>query len=199
MQHAAALAHDIGNPPFGHSGEKAIGEFFISGEGQHYKEELTGSQYQDLCDFEGNANGFKIVTQSRAGREGGLRLSYATLGAFTKYPKASLPKKPTKHIADKKYGFFQTEKDFMISVGSPIGNLNSSNALCFIIYDINPVFDEMLKDMGMGESIEVILAQKRQDIALYLNPIKSNPTTTTTHNNQNTNTNTTHYHHEPTI
>ncbi|GAL70540.1 deoxyguanosinetriphosphate triphosphohydrolase [Jejuia pallidilutea] len=75
----AALAHDIGNPPFGHSGEKSIGEFFKSGLGKQYKDQLTDKEYQDLCDFEGNANGFKILTQSRAGREGGLRLSYATL------------------------------------------------------------------------------------------------------------------------
>ena len=118
---SAALAHDIGNPPFGHSGEKAIGEYFISGEGQQYKDQLTDKEYQDLCDFEGNANGFKIVTQSRVGREGGLRLSYAILGAFTKYPKESLPKKPTKHIADKKYGFFQTEKEAFIDVANELG------------------------------------------------------------------------------
>ncbi|WP_055435998.1 deoxyguanosinetriphosphate triphosphohydrolase [Lacinutrix algicola] len=118
---AAALAHDIGNPPFGHSGEKAIGEFFKSGKGKEHKERLSEKEYQDLCDFEGNANGFKIVTQSRIGREGGLRLSYATLGAFTKYPKESLPKKPTKHIADKKYGFFQNEKEAFIDVAKELG------------------------------------------------------------------------------
>ncbi|MGB6269722.1 MAG: deoxyguanosinetriphosphate triphosphohydrolase [Olleya sp.] len=122
---SAALAHDIGNPPFGHSGEKAIGEFFKSGTGQHYKTELSDKEYQDLCDFEGNANGFKIVTQSRAGREGGLRLSYATLGAFTKYPKESLPKKPTKHIADKKYGFFQSEKEAFQDVANELGLLKT--------------------------------------------------------------------------
>lgn len=124
---AAALAHDIGNPPFGHSGEKAIGEFFINGEGKQYQSKLTEKEYQDLCDFEGNANGFKIATQSRAGREGGLRLSYATLGAFTKYPKESLPKKPTKHIADKKYGFFQSEKEAFIDVAEELGLIKRSN------------------------------------------------------------------------
>ncbi len=118
---SAALAHDIGNPPFGHSGEKAIGEFFISGEGLQYKDQLTNKEYQDLCDFEGNANGFKIVTQSRQGREGGLRLSYGTLGAFTKYPKESLPKKPTNAISDKKYGFFQSEKESFIEIASELG------------------------------------------------------------------------------
>ncbi len=117
----AALAHDIGNPPFGHSGEKTIGEFFKTGKGKQFKEQLTEKEYQDLCDFEGNANGFKILTQSREGREGGLRLSYATLGAFTKYPKESLPKKPTNHIADKKYGFFQSEKEIFIEVANELG------------------------------------------------------------------------------
>ncbi|MCB4806880.1 dNTP triphosphohydrolase [Tamlana sp. 62-3] len=123
---AAALAHDIGNPPFGHSGEKAIGEFFINGEGKIYKTELTPKEYQDLCDFEGNANGFKILAETRQGREGGLRLSYATLGAFTKYPKESLPKKPTAHIADKKYGFFQSEKEAFIDVANSLGLLKRS-------------------------------------------------------------------------
>ncbi|SFZ90626.1 dGTPase [Flaviramulus basaltis] len=118
---AAALAHDIGNPPFGHSGEKAIGEFFKTGSGKKYKDDLTDKEYQDLCDFEGNANGFKILTESRAGRKGGLRLSYATLGAFMKYPKESLPKKPTKHIADKKYGFFQSEKNAFLDVANELG------------------------------------------------------------------------------
>jgi dGTPase len=124
---AAALAHDIGNPPFGHSGEKAIGEFFKSGHGKAHKAKLDNKEFQDLCDFEGNANGFKIVTQSREGREGGLRLSYATLGAFTKYPKESLPKKPTPHIADKKYGFFQSEKEAFIDVAKELGLKKRSN------------------------------------------------------------------------
>ncbi|WP_142786577.1 dGTP triphosphohydrolase [Changchengzhania lutea] len=123
---AAALAHDIGNPPFGHSGEKAIGEFFKTGEGVKYKSELSDKEFQDLCDFEGNANGFKILTESRAGRRGGLRLSYATLGAFTKYPKESLPKKPTTHIADKKYGFFQSDKEAFQDVAMELGLVNRS-------------------------------------------------------------------------
>ena len=118
---SAALAHDIGNPPFGHSGEKAIGLYFSNGNGKQYASALSKKEYQDLCDFEGNANGFKIITQSRKGREGGLRLSYATLGAFIKYPKESLPKKATNHISDKKYGFFQSEKDGFIDVAIELG------------------------------------------------------------------------------
>lgn len=122
---AAALAHDIGNPPFGHSGEKAIGEYFSIGNGKRFQNMFTQKEYQDLCDFEGNANGFKIVTESRKGIDGGLRLSYATLGAFMKYPKESLPKKPTNHIADKKYGVFQSEKTIFEEVARELGLLET--------------------------------------------------------------------------
>jgi len=118
---AAALAHDIGNPPFGHSGEKAIGEYFKTGSGAMYQMDLSKKEYQDLADFEGNANGLKLLTETREGVEGGLRLSYATLGAFMKYPKESLPKKPSKHIADKKFGFFQTERETFTEIVSDLG------------------------------------------------------------------------------
>ena len=74
-----------------------------------------------MIDFEGNANGFSVVNSSRPGVEGSLRLTYAVLGAFMKYPKESLPKKPTKNIADKKYGFFQTDKQFFEEVATEMG------------------------------------------------------------------------------
>ena len=118
---AAALAHDIGNPPFGHSGEKAIGEYFKTGRGKQFEAVLTQKEYQDIIDFEGNANGYRLLTESRQGVEGGLRLSYATLGAFMKYPKESLPKKPTKHIADKKFGFFQQDVASFQEVAAELG------------------------------------------------------------------------------
>lgn len=118
---AASLAHDIGNPPFGHSGEKAIGEYFSIGKGKKYQEYLSPKQWQDLIDFEGNANGFSVMTSSRPGIEGGLRISYATLGAFMKYPKESLPKKPTRNIADKKYGFFQADAAFFKEAAQDMG------------------------------------------------------------------------------
>ncbi|GAA4111593.1 deoxyguanosinetriphosphate triphosphohydrolase [Aquimarina addita] len=139
---AASLAHDIGNPPFGHSGEKAIGEYFKTGSGAYFAKDLTPKQYQDLKDFEGNANGFKILTESRQGIEGGLRLSYATLGAFMKYPKESLPKKPTAHISHKKFGYFQNEQPFFKEVAEEIGLIThtienettySRHPLCFLV------------------------------------------------------------------
>ena len=122
---AAALAHDIGNPPFGHSGEKAIGEYFKNGKGKVFAPAMTPAEYQDLITFEGNANGFKILTESRQGIPGGLRLSYATLGAFTKYPKGSLPIKPTPHVAHKKFGYFQSEAAFFHEMVQEVGMLEN--------------------------------------------------------------------------
>ncbi|MGB0837552.1 MAG: dGTP triphosphohydrolase [Flavobacteriaceae bacterium] len=129
---AASLAHDIGNPPFGHSGEKAIGEFFSRGAGQAYKELLNDKQWQDLVDFEGNANGLKLVVDGHVGGAEGIRLSYATLGAFIKYPKESLPVKPSRDIVDKKYGFFQEQSDFADELFNDLGlKRRSENDVAF--------------------------------------------------------------------
>ncbi len=124
----AALAHDIGNPPFGHSGEKSIGEYFKIGNGLKYKNQLSEKEWQDLVDFEGNANGFKILTEHKEGITGGLRLSYASLGAFIKYPKESLPIKPTSNVADKKYGIFQSDIPFFSELAQELGLISISNS-----------------------------------------------------------------------
>ncbi len=120
---AASLAHDIGNPPFGHSGEKAIGEYFQNGRGQAFRERIADDrQWKDLTDFEGNANGFRILTHSANAPEGGLRLTYPTLAAFTKYPKASLPDHPdSSKASDKKFGFFQTEAPYFREIAETLG------------------------------------------------------------------------------
>jgi dGTPase len=118
---AACLSHDIGNPPFGHSGEKAIGAYFETGNGKRFQKNLTAEQFHDLTHFEGNANGFKLLTKTKDGSKDGLRLSFATLGAFTKYPKESLPHKPTKEVSDKKFGFFQSEKEIFKNLATDLG------------------------------------------------------------------------------
>ena len=180
---AAALAHDIGNPPFGHSGEKAIGEFFKTGPGKLYKSELTNKEYQDLCDFEGNANGFKILTESRAGRDGGLRLSYATLGAFTKYPKESLPKKPTNDIVDKKYGFFQSEKNEFIDVASDLGLIKrSENDLSFsrhpLAYLVEAADDICYTIIDFEDGINLGLIQEEFALEYLINIVRDKIRTT---------------------
>lgn len=105
---AASLAHDLGNPPFGHAGEDAISDFFAHHEnGRNFQSSVTEECWSDLIKFEGNAQGFRILNKNQFG----LKLTYATLGAFTKYPCPSFfPSRDKGKRSQKKYGFFQTEK-----------------------------------------------------------------------------------------
>ncbi len=139
---AASLAHDIGNPPFGHSGESAISEYFLNGEGAKYQAQLSESEWNDIIRFEGNANGFRILTHAGNGSLGGLRLSYPTLAAFTKYPKQSLPVLPKGRASEKKFGFFQSEKDLfdelalkldLLQVNHSIGKYYRRHPLAFLV------------------------------------------------------------------
>lgn len=176
---AAALAHDIGNPPFGHSGEKAIGHFFKHGPGQQFKAGLTETEYQDLCDFEGNANGFKILTQDLKGRPGGLRLSYATLGAFMKYPKASLPKKPTPHIASKKYGFFQSQQATFLEVATELGLLKmKANTVQFVrhplTYLVEAADDICYTIIDFEDGINLGLIEEEFALEYLINLVRDN-------------------------
>ena len=102
----SCLAHDLGNPPFGHSGEAAISNFFVKGAGQEFRSQLTESEWKDFTLFDGNANAFRILTHQFNGkRPGGFALTYSTLAGIVKYPYESvLAKKP-------KFGFFQSEKN----------------------------------------------------------------------------------------
>lgn len=103
---AAALAHDLGNPPFGHAGEDALSDFFIHH--QSYEEVVNEAEWQDLVKFEGNAQGFRILNQ----QEYGIKLTCATLGAFTKYPCQSFfPARDKSRKSQRKYGFFQSEQE----------------------------------------------------------------------------------------
>ncbi len=111
---AACLTHDIGNPPFGHSGEDAISEFFKEKRHNDYLKTLSPNQISDLQNFEGNAAGFRIITTTphiNSQIQGGLGLTYATLATFSKYPKTSSPDlKNSGRCSHKKYGFFDSEK-----------------------------------------------------------------------------------------
>lgn len=112
----AALAHDIGNPPFGHSGEASISNYFNRGNGKRYQSRVSAEQWADLASFEGNANGFKLLTNYNEAGGGNINLTFSTLAAFTKYPTRSLKDPAHKAIVEgkvsqKKYGYFQSEAD----------------------------------------------------------------------------------------
>lgn len=118
---AACLAHDLGNPPFGHSGEKAISTFFSEGAGKQLKSSLTEGQWSDLIRFEGNANAFRVLThQFKGRRKGGFAMTYSTLASIVKYPYES-------QLATKnKFGFFNTERDDFAKVADELGLIRLS-------------------------------------------------------------------------
>ena len=121
---AACLAHDIGNPPFGHAGEDAIRLWFTtSATGRAVLARLTEAQQQDFLRFEGNAQGFRIITRLQSpDNPGGMQLTCATLGIFTKYPRASLlPAAPPAGIAFNKFGFYQDDVALFAEVADQLG------------------------------------------------------------------------------
>ena len=114
---AACLAHDLGNPPFGHSGEKAISTYFSEGKGLALKEQLSAMEWEDLTHFEGNANAFRLLTHQFLGRrKGGFVMTYSTLASIVKYPY------PAILAGDKsKFGFFTTEEEIYIKIAQELG------------------------------------------------------------------------------
>ena len=114
---AACLAHDLGNPPFGHSGEKAISTYFSEGKGQALKPKLAPMEWEDLTHFEGNANAFRLLTHQFLGRrKGGFVMTYSTLASIVKYPYPSI-------LARKKskFGFFTSETDDYLKIVEELG------------------------------------------------------------------------------
>jgi dGTPase len=116
----ACLAHDIGNPPFGHAGESAIQEWF---ELRGAMKDLNGAECEDLFKFEGNAQGFRTLCKlQQAPQRGGLQLTSAVLGAFTKYPRASLVDDEQRAgISGKKFGFMQSEATLFQELADELG------------------------------------------------------------------------------
>lgn len=123
---AACLSHDIGNPPFGHAGESAIQDWFRSPDVDRKYVSGRGMQevrQEDLKSFEGNAQGFRVLTRLQfTSQPGGMQLSAAVLGAFAKYPRLSVvePKGAT-GISGKKFGFFDAEADWFSQVAEVLG------------------------------------------------------------------------------
>ncbi|MCF2446268.1 deoxyguanosinetriphosphate triphosphohydrolase [Dyadobacter sp. CY345] len=135
---AACLAHDLGNPAFGHSGEAAISYYFTNGEGLIYKDKVSEAQWKDLTNFEGNANAFRILTHPYAGKGyGSFALTYSTLASIAKYPCESLAGKDKTKIYRKKYGFFQSEQTGFVKIATELG-LNKVDGE-YLIYKRHPI------------------------------------------------------------
>ncbi|MDE7473457.1 MAG: dNTP triphosphohydrolase [Muribaculaceae bacterium] len=169
---AACLAHDLGNPPFGHSGEKAISTFFSEGDGAVLRSHFTDAEWSDLVHFEGNANAFRVLTHRFAGRRhGGFGMTYATLASIVKYPYEST-------IAGEsgKFGFFTTEHDSYKKIADELGIIRRERAdgklefarhplvyiveaaddICYEIMDIEDA--HKLKILSTSQVIPLLLA-----------------------------------------
>lgn len=120
---AASLTHDLGNPPFGHSGEDAISGFFMHNPAAaNFKEHVNDQEWEDLVNFEGNAQGFRLLNKQQYQ---GLKLTCATLAAFTKYPRPSLiAERDKSRKSQKKYGFYATEAEIFKQVANETGLIN---------------------------------------------------------------------------
>ena len=132
----ACLAHDMGNPPFGHSGEKAIQTFFTEGKGAYLKDRLSPEMWNDITHFEGNANAFRLLAHRFKGRrDGGFVMTYTTLASIVKYPFASA-------LAEKghgKFGFFCTEADIFRRIADDLGIIRKSADSCPDEYARHPL------------------------------------------------------------
>lgn len=167
---AACLAHDMGNPPFGHSGEKAIETYFSEGNGLKWKDILSEEQWKDCVCFEGNANAFRLLTHQFVGRrQGGFVLTYSTLAAVVKYPYAAINSNPKKV----KFGFFDSEKESYQRIANELGIIcnpenpkqyvrhplvylvEAADDICYQIMDIEDA--HKLRILTTEETVELLM------------------------------------------
>ncbi len=135
---AAALAHDLGNPAFGHSGEAAISRYFTDGDGRVYQNEMSEAQWHDFINFEGNANAIRILTHPLKGKgNDAYALTYSTLASIAKYPCTSIAGKQKGMLHRKKYGFFQSEEESFKKIAAELQLAQEDNE--YLIYKRHPL------------------------------------------------------------
>ena len=175
---AACLAHDLGNPPFGHSGEKAIQTFFSEGPGQKIKSMVSSEFWDDITHFEGNANAFRILTHRFKGRrQGGFVMTYSMLASIVKYPFAS-----SLAGSHGKFGFFASEADSYRKIADELGifcksapgeplkyarhplvyMVEAADDICYEIMDIED--SHKLKILSFAETEHLLLSFFDEDI-----------------------------------
>lgn len=176
---AACLAHDLGNPPFGHSGERAISTFFSEGKGlvlqdkQPNGEQLTPAQWEDFTHFEGNANAFRLLTHQFEGRrKGGFVLTYSTLASIVKYPYSS-----SLAGSKSKFGFFTTEEDSFNQIAEELGmkKLNHSplkyarHPLVYLVEAADDICYQLM-DIEDAHKLKILTKEETQDLLLSYFP-----------------------------
>lgn len=168
---AACLAHDMGNPPFGHSGEAAIRSFFSEGAGLSLRDSLAPEVWDDLTHFDGNANTFRLLThQFNNRRLGGFVMTYTTLASVVKYPFASsLATKP-------KFGFFQSESESIQRIFDTLGVpriAQESGHLCYarhpLVYLVEAADDICYQIMDIEDAHKLRLLTSEETTRLLLN------------------------------
>ena len=167
---AACLAHDLGNPPFGHSGERAISTYFSEGKGLTLKEHLSSMEWEDLTHFEGNANAFRLLTHQFEGRrKGGFVMTYSTLASIVKYPYSS-------QLAGKKskFGFFTTEENDYQKIADELGIIRTSKegeASKYVrhplVYLVEAADDICYQMMDIEDADNLKLLTTRETIELF--------------------------------
>ncbi|HSM47820.1 MAG TPA: dNTP triphosphohydrolase, partial [Draconibacterium sp.] len=164
----ACLAHDLGNPPFGHSGEAAISSFFEKGAGHEFEPLLTSGEWKDFTLFDGNANAFRILTHQFNGkRPGGFALTYSTLAGIVKYPfESTFAVKP-------KFGFFQSEKEDYKKIASQLeieSKPGSSDSFCRhpLVYLVEAADDICYQIMDLEDAFKLGILPFEHTKELYL-------------------------------
>lgn len=174
---AACLAHDLGNPPFGHSGERAIGTFFSEGKGEWLSayrdpkngDRLSNAEWNDLVHFEGNANAFRLLTHHFQGRrEGGFVMTYSTLASIVKYPFSSA-------LAGKKakFGFFVSEEESFRRIADELGLLRLNDAplkyarhpLVYLVEAADDICYQLM-DMEDAHKLKILTTQETKDLLM---------------------------------
>jgi dGTPase len=177
---AGCLAHDVGNPAFGHSGEKAISNYFIQNAntvigGDTMRSYFNNKEWGDLTDFEGNANALRVLTHHFKGKmEGGLSLTYTTLASILKYPCESVAKSKEKHR--KKYGFFQAEKFILNEIVSDTNMYQQDDSpLAYFrhpyVYLVEAADDICYRIIDMEDAHRLKIISKEEIYESFLNVI----------------------------